>query len=256
MCGEKSPSRVMMESGKGSPPRVRGKVQIGSSISSDTRITPACAGKSFSHKNFPLSLKDHPRVCGEKAAAAQLRLLGRGSPPRVRGKARCDIEGLEGRRITPACAGKRPTTTRTRRSWRDHPRVRGEKPMRSALSVKFLGSPPRARGKGRRRSARQRRAGITPACAGKRDGSRLSIFDGGDHPRVRGEKRLIICVFRSHVGSPPRARGKDERRHAVGLSGGITPACAGKSLSRNCTRVIIKDHPRVRGEKSLFHASP
>ena len=50
--------------------------------------------------------QDHPRVCGEKFVMLVMPLSATGSPPRVRGKARCDIEGLEGRRITPACAGK------------------------------------------------------------------------------------------------------------------------------------------------------
>ena len=30
------------------------------------RITPACAGKSCSHRSFVVLLRDHPRLCGEK----------------------------------------------------------------------------------------------------------------------------------------------------------------------------------------------
>ena len=46
-------------------------------------------------------------------------------------------------------------------------------------------------------------------------------------------------------------RGKDEHRRATGPDLGITPACAGKSL-RCCPLVfLVRDHPRVCGEKLL-----
>ena len=44
-------------------------------------------------------------------------------------------------------------------------------------------------------------------------------------------------------------RGKGRVRHAVHRFVGITPACAGKSLSASDQTVCPKDHPRVCGEK-------
>ena len=50
----------------GSPPRVRGKATPCKLVYRFPGITPACAGKSGFLKYMTLSLRDHPRVCGEK----------------------------------------------------------------------------------------------------------------------------------------------------------------------------------------------
>ena len=49
-------------------------------------------------------------------------------------------------------------------------------------------------------------------------------------------------------------RGKDFYAVQLGVSYGITPACAGKSHSIFAKKVVVRDHPRVCGEK-LFKAS-
>ena len=50
-------------------------------------------------------------------------------------------------------------------------------------------------------------------------------------------------------GSPPLARGKVDHLHGVREHVGITPACAGKSLSFFLPACAEEDHPRLRGEK-------
>ena len=50
----------------GSPPRVRGKVKVQSTLR--------------------LERRDHPRVCGEKGRKMKQQFIGLGSPPRMRGK--------------------------------------------------------------------------------------------------------------------------------------------------------------------------
>ena len=60
----------------------------------------------------------------EKAEAAKILI---GSPPRVRGKAPPIPRPIAFARITPACAGKRCRSTRSRCRSGDHPRVCGEK---------------------------------------------------------------------------------------------------------------------------------
>ena len=66
-----------------------------------------------------------------------------------------------------------------------------------------------------------------------------------------GEKRAGSWTYQNTQGSPPRVRGK------VGFFGrparltGITPACAGKSDVRFSRLLVLRDHPRVCGEKSL-----
>ena len=107
VCGEKSRvCRPRMPS-RGSPPRMRGKVVQTAGDVLCHGITPACAGKRLRAQSGCKTLGDHPRVCGEKPAAAHHSTLTRGSPPRVRGKAPMGPNNPLDVRITPACAGKR-----------------------------------------------------------------------------------------------------------------------------------------------------
>ena len=66
VCGEKCSATGSGLAVSGSPPRMRGKVPVVSSVSVQFGITPAYAGK----RSFAIVLSsdywDHPRVCGEK----------------------------------------------------------------------------------------------------------------------------------------------------------------------------------------------
>ena len=127
VCGEKSFGDVVALDAIGSPPRVRGKVAICPACSASSGITPACAGKSPASCHWPTVQRDHPRVCGEKNSIFCPVFSVTGSPPRVRGKAPRPSPSRPSRRITPACAGKRPRFLwQPGRLW-DHPRVCGEK---------------------------------------------------------------------------------------------------------------------------------
>ena len=126
----------------------------------------------------------------------------------------------------------------------------GEKLTSSDTVVSSLGSPPRVRGKGHRPIRFQRRSGSTPACAGKRLRSFPQQPYPWDHPRVCGEKFIIICLALTSKGSPPRVRGKDRNRIASDDRVRITPACAGKRVSSFTIETETEDHPRVCGEKT------
>ena len=196
------------------------------------RITPACAGKSFSFPGSIAKIKDHPRVCGEKAENRGAGQWMRGSPPRVRGKVYSPVSESRIQRITPACAGKRRDAVCGRGCGQDHPRVCGEKHIEEHVSSISQGSPPRVRGKDKRSLMMVRRLGITPACAGKRYHQNVAEFLDGDHPRVCGEKNIaIICTILSK-GSPPRVRGKAGWIVEMLSESRITPACAGKRLKK------------------------
>ncbi len=107
VCGEKEGYVTPADVYVGSPPRVRGKVTPCVARGLPFRITPACAGKRNGAWSRQADTKDHPRVCGEKSQIAVLGLPVEGSPPRVRGKESTFVRRSSGRRITPACAGKR-----------------------------------------------------------------------------------------------------------------------------------------------------
>ena len=207
-------------------------------------------------------------MCGEKSAVYLLIALYLGSPPRVRGKARHLRRQIRGIRITPACAGKRCLLRPRNITTTDHPRVCGEKAPPPFVAARIGGSPPRVRGKGRKRHHRLlraritpacagsisicfnslgspprvrgkgrlltfllRRSGITPACAGKRPTGQAKNGTLGDHPRVCGEKRYLASMDNPQEGSPPRVRGKDRAGITWVHTAGITPACAGKSAT-------------------------
>ena len=172
-----------------------------------------------------------------------------GSPPRMRGKVRC-VERLPlPDRITPAYAGKRKQHWEVNiLSW-DHPRVCGEKYKRCAMVSHDEGSPPRMRGKEGLAALVLLELGITPAYAGKRQSQNDSRPLAEDHPRVCGEK-FIAAPFTSGVlGSPPRMRGKALPFLLCPVSGGITPAYAGKRVLPQLRPPALWDHPRVCGEK-------
>ena len=93
--------------------------------------------------------------------------------------------------------------------------------------------------------------GITPAYAGKSSRNETCWHRPWDHPCVCGEKVPITCVPKYALGSPPRVRGKAEPERLRQLSGGITPACAGKRDCPHSGHGTTQDHPRVCGEKIL-----
>ena len=63
---------------------------------------------------------------------------------------------------------------------------------------------------------------------------------------------MILLLVSGKAGSPPHTRGKG-RSHVEHLAAeGITPAYAGKSFLERNDNSWLKDHPRIRGEKSLM----
>ena len=188
VCGEKADKRVHAPAAAGSPPRVRGKADAVADVVQAIRITPACAGKRVVYQPRRKPRRDHPRVCGEKLDTKMDKSGGTGSPPRVRGKGSVTTMMTAQSRITPACAGKRPSDRLVSYSDRDHPRVCGEKRHVLGFEHGDVGSPPRVRGKGIPTHIGALRIRITPACAGKRSlvFARADLLT--DHPRVCGEK--------------------------------------------------------------------
>ena len=155
-----------------------------------------------------------------------------------------------GKRFTPACAGKSEHGHDDEPDDQESPpRARG-RVFRMVLLFTAIGitpacagkrmtawllqslpaeSPPRARGRDDRPFAGLRLLGITPACAGKRTLSPGSSDRGWE--------------------SPPRARGRVAAAEKKAWSGRITPACAGKRGLAGSTSGRLRNHPRVRGEE-------
>ena len=249
VCGEKTSARMASSWSVGSPPRVRGKEQRLNKLYYTSGITPACAGKRRLTAFAARPRGDHPRVCGEKSGLCRTAEKIPGSPPRVRGKVSAAFFPFGTRGITPACAGKSAIRcTFSPMDW-DHPRVCGEKFRNLLLKGKKKGSPPRVRGKVVIVRQKRIQIGITPACAGKSIIARYVRFRSQDHPRVCGEELCFVVLILSHMGSPPRVRGKAITYVIICQEKGITPACAGKRATAAALRRRRRDHPRVCGEK-------
>ena len=86
MRGEKGMMQLGGGGCWGSPPHARGKDALLRAHRPLLRITPACAGKRFTHRPNGAAAGDHPRMRGEKPGFFLLSVYHKGSPPHARGK--------------------------------------------------------------------------------------------------------------------------------------------------------------------------
>ena len=91
--------------------------------------------------------------------------------------------------------------------------------------------------------------GITPAYAGKRPVFQMPGCPCRDHPRLCGEKFVLLWQCRCRIGSPPPMRGKVHAAFPSSFHLRITPAYAGKRFPYRYLGFYSQDHPRLCGEK-------
>ena len=126
MRGEYVSEDISPDTVLGSPPLARGIHSKGNVSSSDSRITPACAGNTSAISRYALLHRDHPRLRGEYGRNRRNNRGIIGSPPLARGILSPKSSSSHGQRITPACAGNTYNRfTFLHAKW-DHPRLRGE----------------------------------------------------------------------------------------------------------------------------------
>ena len=169
----------------------------------------------------------------------------------MRGKGVVHVFVPEKLGITPAHAGKRIRSRLPDPVGGDHPRMCGEKLSISSAHISQTGSPPHVRGKGPCVVYSVCKERITPACAGKSRACARGLTRARDHPRMCGEKICKKGGRREKSRSPPHVRGKDEFLPVLPQDSGITPACAGKSQTTRRVFPVLRDHPRMCGEKYL-----
>ena len=126
---------------------MRGKVWLLYHRGEFFRITPAYAGKSFGLDIAAATVRDHPRLCGEKKISIFHFSTSMGSPPPMRGKGVAGRASSVNPRITPAYAGKRARNPKIKTWRKDHPRLCGEKSNSHFCYSSVIGSPPPMRGK-------------------------------------------------------------------------------------------------------------
>ena len=131
----------------------------------------------------------------------------------------------------------------------DHPRPCGEKFREGVGQTQSEGSPPPMRGKVAFTLPIRCDARITPAHAGKSLKKSCTRARWEDHPRPCGEKIPDKRLDSVTPGSPPPMRGKGQCGALESSYVRITPAHAGKRLSRASCTYMRQDHPRPCGEK-------
>ena len=211
-------------------------------------IIPAYAGSTSVAHSGRASDSDHPRIRGEHRRRAGRGIVPFGSSPHTRGARWRGAPSEQHHRIIPAYAGS--TALRKMRSMagKDHPRIRGEHRTAPNRSPKRSGSSPHTRGAPNLHPKNDNVRGIIPAYAGSTTGRRLAVWQGADHPRIRGEHIHPIVGFGFVPGSSPHTRGA--RFDGAGPRGGlgIIPAYAGSTGAGVGRRYPPRDHPRIRGE--------
>ena len=227
VCGNHPFCLVEPVSHPGSPPRVREPLSEIAKAIPQVGITPACAGTTLTQKTNSITLRDHPRVCGNHGSTRWDSTVPQGSPPRVREPLCIYGHDIDKVGITPACAGTTRQDNGQRRAGEDHPRVCGNHPRSRKLRPFWTGSPPRVREPQIEDLDELEADRITPACAGTTLMKTVYDFTDGDHPRVCGNHDGPGGNRTRKKGSPPRVReppALEERHDRVP---GITPACAG-----------------------------
>ena len=171
------------------------------------------------------------------------------SPPHTRGQGHGHNCRIYKTRITPAHAGTSRASPAGKPGHEDHPRTRGDKPVRCFRQQSLIGSPPHTRGQGARYLSESAHTRITPAHAGTSYDSFSMLSYREDHPRTRGDKLAIWAVVRARLGSPPHPRGQGREKAMTRGRKRITPAHAGTSKDAQEQKGSSQDHPRTRGDK-------
>ena len=230
--GEKKANHHHHRTAQGSSPHTRGKVLPTSCTSYPPGIIPAYAGKRLMGCVLIAVVWDHPRIRGEKAYFARPIFGIMGSSPHTRGKARMRCSHRLRVGIIPAYAGKSCFDYTDFSGMRDHPRIRGEKLVPVSICVSLWR--------------------IIPAYAGKSHRDQNATHQNRDHPRIRGEKCIVSTANYVVGGSSPHTRGKVFGFPALFFPVGIIPAYAGKRSPCILLLSVLRDHPRIRGEKFVF----
>ena len=195
----------------------------------DVWIIPAYAGSTAGRDPPRRAMADHPRIRGEHAGLGAGNSRPQGSSPHTRGARNGRNRRAPGQRIIPAYAGSTRRVRGADRSWRDHPRIRGEHTDSLQPGDIVFGSSPHTRGARRTRPGRGGGTRIIPAYAGSTDPPRSSTTPNPDHPRIRGEHVAQIPGKIVKAGSSPHTRGARRRRARIRAAPGIIPAYAGST---------------------------
>ena len=134
-------------------------------------------------------------------------------------------------RFTPTCVGKTTAGGVYQVAVWVHPHVRGEDVREITRPRVPRGSPPRAWGRRAVYVQMYRFGRFTPTCVGKTGDRRMQPSHTSVHPHVRGEDCTEHDHDHLHLGSPPRAWGRQSGSWNYSQWYRFTPTCVGKTSS-------------------------
>ena len=252
-CGEQSVEFHTSPLCRGSSPRVRGTAHHAHQVLVRGGIIPARAGNRIMNSQTSMTLRDHPRACGEQSSRVRNLPVHQGSSPRVRGTEETLSNNEQTMGIIPARAGNRKGDLDIAIIDGDHPRACGEQQRPRSACGTLRGSSPRVRGTARMHAVLVPAFGIIPARAGNRIMNSQTSMTLRDHPRACGEQVDPATRVTEETGSSPRVRGTDHGHTTERYAQGIIPARAGNSQGAPCPTPCQRDHPRACGEQ--WHAA-
>ena len=252
MRGERLDSGRLFDCCFGSAPHARGthcRTARGVRLS---RFSPACAGNAKPASMPAFFLAVQPRMRGERRALRVWCAVARGSAPHARGTHQDAVDDRCPGRFSPACAGNAGARSRDSRLRTVQPRMRGERPVRTAgIRIKG-GSAPHARGTPGREWSNRNSSRFSPACAGNAFDSTGGRCTVTVQPRMRGERANLERHLSEDGGSAPHARGTRRRGSCRYCRTRFSPACAGNASSATGFRRRGTVQPRMRGERPVI----
>ena len=178
---------------QGSSPLTRGKRSGRARSRLAGRLIPAHAGKTHCSVLSVCRGAAHPRSRGENGARGGVRFGGGGSSPLTRGKLVGTRHVGPSTGLIPAHAGKTSYRRVGLRSFRAHPRSRGENAIARGARKRCGGSSPLTREKLKSAFGSVQSARLIPAHAGKTPFCSSVARAARAHPRSRGENALRGC---------------------------------------------------------------
>ena len=193
----------------------------------------------------------HPHLRGEHAGGPAYRPPPPGSSPPAWGTPVKD--GFHGRfgGLIPTCVGNTAGWGLKYIKNRAHPHLRGEHVILVVMPRTIAGSSPPAWGTRFRYRAGWLAGGLIPTCVGNTSAGRLSAYQFGAHPHLRGEHVRGGLGRGRPMGSSPPAWGTLLGNHQLPAGHGLIPTCVGNTCFTLAPDQGRRAHPHLRGEHRL-----
>ena len=228
VCGATVKMGLLLPSGMGLSPRVRGNPVAAASVAPRSGPIPACAGQPWVGTPGGGQLWAYPRVCGATLICCSVTAGSSGLSPRVRGNLVQEAALVLRHGPIPACAGQPACNAPGPRQDRAYPRVCGATGNAAANGAPLSGLSPRVRGNLINKMNILGCTGPIPACAGQPKSFAFFFEKATAYPRVCGATPFCCDGRQSEPGLSPRVRGNRRCRGVLQGRAGPIPACAGQ----------------------------